>query len=183
MHRGGKHVTTNQKSCPKQLTGTIQAQLTVLESNSCLFCAKTFSTPACSAYVTNPNPLRRNKNEKHLKNNSDGKAWNDIRHPVIGRRKAHASFLPRPLGNGIPHHHALLHLAKFTEVLLQALCKDSKENVVIHIQTSDVTFPTGPDEVMYWQWLEGDNGVGRTTLCLCRPCPPEMVHGLSGHSA
>lgn len=44
-------------------------------------------------------------------------------HPVIGRRGAHASFslLPRPLGNGIPHHHALLHLAKFTEVLLQAL--------------------------------------------------------------
>lgn len=52
-----------------------------------------------------------------------------MRHPVIGRRSAHASFLPRPLGNGIPHHHALLHLAEFTEVLLQALWEDKeKEN-------------------------------------------------------
>lgn len=106
-----------------------------------------------------------------------------MRHPLIGRRSAHASFLPRPLGNGIPHHHALLHLAKFTEVLLQALCKDSNGSVVKYIQTSDVTFPTGPGEVMCWQWLERDNGVGRTTLCLCRSSPPEMVHGLSGHSA
>lgn len=39
---------------------------------------------------------------------------------------AHASFpSPRSLGNGIPHHHTLLHLSKFAEVLLQTLCKDT----------------------------------------------------------
>lgn len=37
----------------------LRSSLTVLESNSCLFCARTFSTPAWSVYVTNPNPLRR----------------------------------------------------------------------------------------------------------------------------
>lgn len=42
---------------PLAASSSAKAQLTVLESNSCLFCAKTFSTPACSAYVTNPNPL------------------------------------------------------------------------------------------------------------------------------
>lgn len=35
----------------------LKSSLTVLESNSCLFCARTFSTPAWSVYVTNPNPL------------------------------------------------------------------------------------------------------------------------------
>lgn len=47
-----------------------------------------------------------------------------VKHGVTGRRSEHASFLPRPFGNGIPHHHALLHLAEFTKVLLQALCKN-----------------------------------------------------------
>lgn len=69
----------------------LRSSLTVLESNSCLFCAKTFSTPAWSVYVTNPNPLRRMKQEKarnevenepnQLKNNSPGEArgiqWQD----------------------------------------------------------------------------------------------------------
>lgn len=44
-----------------------EPQLTVLESNSCLFCAKTFSTPACSAYVTNPNPLQMQKKKETRK--------------------------------------------------------------------------------------------------------------------
>lgn len=73
----------------------------------------------------------KNANSLHLKNKSHKakkKAWQSVRHPVIGRRSAHASFLPRPLGNGIPHHHTLLHLAKFTEVLLQALCGRQQGN-------------------------------------------------------
>lgn len=51
-------VVKNKKKL--SVTGLVEqpAQLTVLESNSCLFCAKTFSTPACSAYVTNPKPLQ-----------------------------------------------------------------------------------------------------------------------------
>ena len=32
--------------------------LTVFESSSCLFCAKTLSTPVWSTYVTKPNPLK-----------------------------------------------------------------------------------------------------------------------------
>ncbi len=47
--------------------------------------------------------------------------------------------------------------------------------MVTHIQILAVTFPTGPGEVMCWQRLERDNGVGRTTLCLCPSSPPEIV--------
>ena len=35
---------------------------------------------------------------------------------------------PRPLGGGIPYHHTLLHLAEFTEVLFQALCRNNNKN-------------------------------------------------------
>lgn len=63
----------------------LRSSLTVLESNSCLFCARTFSTPAWSVYVTNPKPLRgRTEEEKarrevekepnQLKNNRPGEA-------------------------------------------------------------------------------------------------------------
>lgn len=112
---------------------------------------------------------------------SHGKAWKSMRHPVIGRRSAHASFLPRPLGNGIPHHHALLHLAKFAEVLLQALCKHTGEILLSEEgRTEEIILQA----LMCWQGLEKDNGVGRTTLCLCVPPTtttttsnaPETVH-------
>lgn len=56
-----KEANSSKKQKKKlSVTGLVEqpAQLTVLESNSCLFCAKTFSTPACSAYVTNPKPLQ-----------------------------------------------------------------------------------------------------------------------------
>lgn len=56
MQRGGGQVRENLRSSP-----------TVLESSSCLFCAKTFSTPAWSVYVTNPNPLIRIKQEREKK--------------------------------------------------------------------------------------------------------------------
>lgn len=51
--RGGVHVGK-----------ILRSSLTVLESNSCLFCARTFSTPAWSVYVTNPKPLRRRIEEE-----------------------------------------------------------------------------------------------------------------------
>lgn len=47
----------------KQTNMSCTKKLTVLESSSCLFCAKTFSTPAWSAYVTKPNPLHTQKKE------------------------------------------------------------------------------------------------------------------------
>lgn len=132
---GGGHCTNAQAirretKCRGGHVGkNLKSSLTVLESNSCLFCAKTFSTPAWSVYVTNPNPLRRNKpggeKEASLRMNKIClKTTLLVKHGVTGRCSEHASFLPRPFGNGIPHHHALLHLAEFTKVLLQALCKD-----------------------------------------------------------
>ncbi len=69
---GGKTRYTESEKLPKKthwqhLAPLFNPELTVLESSSCLFCAKTFSTPACSAYVTNPKPLRRKAKKKKKK--------------------------------------------------------------------------------------------------------------------
>lgn len=57
--RRGKTRYLESEKLPETRRWRASAKLTVLESNSCLFCAKTFSTPACSAYVTKPNPLEK----------------------------------------------------------------------------------------------------------------------------
>lgn len=107
-----------------------------------------------------------------------------MRHPVIGRHSAHASFLPRPLGNGIPHHHALLHLAKFTEVLLQALYKDSKVECgqihpdirrdVPHRPRLGDALPAAVER----QWGRVDH-----VVFVSPQSSRDGIHGLSGHSA
>ena len=103
-----------------------------------------------------------------------GEAWQSMRHPVIGRRGAHASFLPRPLGNGISHHHALLHLAEFTEVLLQPLCGHSKQGAGLHIDTKQAA---ARDEraVSRLRWCGWRQTMGVGPRCVCVPL--QLQHG------
>lgn len=87
--------------------------LTVLESSSCRDCASTLSTPAWSAKVTKPKPLRQGGGG---------------RLPGAGGlgRGARGGRSPGPLGQRVPHHQALLHLPELAEVLAQPLCKHTR---------------------------------------------------------
>lgn len=192
---GGKKQATHsqsKKSCPsctihfKSLrTHRFRIQLVSV------LCQNLFHTGLfCVCYKAEPS-VKRGGEKAHASDkirmqthdSSHGKAWKSMRHPVIGRRSAHASFLPRPLGNGIPHHHALLHLAEFAEVLLQALCKDTGETLLKGKGMREGLLSKQGPGVLCSGWSE-TMGVGRTTLCLCACVLPRFIHrALFGHSA
>lgn len=106
-----------------------------------------------------------------------------MRHPATGR--THASSLPRPLGNGIPHHHTLLHLAKFTEVLLQALCGDSRKKQgggwEMWLNKPGICTRQAPVRDVLAVAADRQWGSGRTTLCLCPPPPGPQRPCARGH--
>lgn len=167
--RGG-HVKKNLKS-----------SLTVLESNSCLFWARTFSTPAWSVYVTNPNPLRRitrgkerskfENEQNQPKNNSPGEAR--AFQSQDGAANTPPSYLDRLVtGSRITmHSFTSPNLQKYS---FKPSAKTGGEMWLDDPRTSDVTFP--PPSRPRWgdvlavtgrrQWGSGG------PRCVCAPPTP-----------